>query len=410
MIFNQTVLIFFMIKTMKKILKLVLILLLITGCNGLNKKEQYPIIYFDLKELPPIENVKLSDMGFNEVKYIPLETNDSSVISKIRDIKFGDSYFLTRFFNSTLMFSENGSFIRKIGTEGRGPKEFLNAHDVEIDPESGNIYLISAFQRKINIYSPFGDLINVIRFPFTGPVTSRFVENNLLIYYYDFRGYNVLNSYILINKQGELLKSFTNKYPYLANKSEGQGIQFENLFYQFNNQLFAKQVYCDTVYMFENNRFKPHLVLDVGKKRITPEVRSQYGIFYIGKNYIQPLNLFEFNDFIYYEFIYYAAIGENWEVYGFIGSKTKDFKFLIDVNEGLINDLDGGPRFLPLVNKGDDAIVGVIEALELKTYVESEEFKQVKPKYPEKKKALESLASKLKDTDNPILIIASFTD
>ncbi|MZP67102.1 MAG: hypothetical protein GT597_13230, partial [Bacteroidales bacterium] len=44
-------------------------------------------------------------------------------------------------------------------------------------------------------------------------------------------------------------------------------------------------------------------------------------------------------------------------------------------------------------------------ANKLKEYVASENFKNSKPLYPEKKKELEKLADSLKETDNPVLVM-----
>jgi hypothetical protein len=55
--------------------------------------------------------------------------------------------------------------------------------------------------------------------------------------------------------------------------------------------------------------------------------------------------------------------------------------------------------------KDDSTIIGCVEARQLKAHVASETFKNSKPLYPEKKKELEMLANKLKETDNPVLVL-----
>ncbi len=82
---------------------------------------------------------------------------------------------------------------------------------------------------------------------------------------------------------------------------DGYGIEGENLYYTFNNSLYKKEVYSDTIYEFDNECFTPHMVLQVGKKLLTTEARTQFDGRYLAKNYIMPLNLFEFGDYVYYE-------------------------------------------------------------------------------------------------------------
>ena len=107
-------------------------------------------------------------------------------------------------------------------------------------------------------------------------------------------------------------------------------------------------------------------------------------------NFLNPFNLFEFGDFIYYEFG--VTINGNHDLFSFIGSKKNNFKALVVPYEGLINDIDGGPNIWPKTIKDDNTIVSWIEAFKFKEYIASDAFKNSIPKYPDKKKELEKLA------------------
>ena len=216
---------------------------------------------------------------------------------------------------------------------------------------------------------------------------------------------NIENSFVVIDTLGRIIKNLPNKYPFTPNKKGVIGIGRENLFYRFNNQLFKKEVYSDTVYVFENMVFKPQLVIAVGNRLLTPEARAQYDLFYLGGNYIRPVNLFEFGDYIYYEYTYAVIPKTNNLIYGFIGSKTTDFRAFINAEQGLLNDLDGGPNILPKTIKDDKTVISWIDALQLKAHVASDTFKNSTPKFPEKKRELEKLANNLKETDNPVLVL-----
>jgi hypothetical protein len=115
--------------------------------------------------------------------------------------------------------------------------------------------------------------------------------------------------------------------------------------------------------------------------------------------------LFEFGDYVYYEFVYRYVIPNDVSIYSFIGSKVNNFKALINTGEGFTNDLDGGPNILPKAIKDDNTIIAWVDTLKLKAHVASEEFKKSTPKYTEKKRELEMLANRLKETDNPVLVL-----
>ncbi len=101
-------------------------------------------------------------------------------------------------------------------------------------------------------------------------------------------------------------------------------------------------MYSDTVFVYRNKAFEPHIIIDVGKLRITPEARTNSSVTYIIHNFLTPQKLFEWGDYIYYEF-YYQPDDEN-EGFSVIASKVNNFRTLFDPEKGLINELDGGPK------------------------------------------------------------------
>jgi hypothetical protein len=386
---------------MKLFINILIIAFFEIGCQNLNNKDKNQIITFNLNELPRITNIKLSDLNFVDIEYIPLESNEHCMIPMINDIIVGDSYFLTHFFSKIYKFQTNGSFITKIGTEGRGPNEFTIVHDVDIDKKNHYIYLVSGWQKKFYIYSEGGEFIRTFQCPHR-TTDFRVTEDGILCYNINSFA-DVETSYNLIDIDGRIIKNFPNKYLWHLVQRDTYVFEFENIFYRFNNRLFKKEVYSDTVYVFENIDFKPHLVIELGKRLITTKARSNSSPEQIMDNFIAPINLFEFGDFIYYEFI--VSLNNHREQLSFIGSKKNDFQVLVDPEKDIINDLDGGPNIWPKAIKDDNTVISWIDAINIKNHVSSEAFKNSTPKYPEKKKELEKIANNLKETDNPVLMM-----
>jgi len=377
--------------------------LIIMSCQNTIVTIDNQIITLDIKELPDTTSVTLSDLGFVDIQYIPLETNEHCVISRINEIIVGENYYLTHFFPKVFMFRSDGSFVTKIGTEGRGPNEFTVVHDVDIDRTTQNIYLADGWQQRFFVFSKNGNLIRTFKTPIYAAISFTFTNEGILCYNMN-QFANVENSYNLIDTTGNIIKNFPNKYPW--NKvQEGTAIFDENLFYNFNNQVFKKEVYSDTVYVFEKLDFKPHLVIEQGNKILTTRARSDIESQELFEKFINQKNIFEFGDYIYYEFGYDFKIGEYNFYKGLIGSKKNNFQTLINAENGLINDLDGGPNILLKTIKDDNSVISWVEAIQLKTLVNSSSFLNSNPKYPEKKQELIKLANNLKETDNPVLII-----
>ena len=386
---------------------LLIFILLSAGCKNGNNQNENQIVTFDLKDLPKLSNVKLSELGFVDIEYIPLETNEESLISGAANLLdrnklvIGERYFLIRRFSTILAFQTDGKFITRIGTIGRGPNEFTAAHDVNINETCQDIYLLARWQKKFFIYSENGKLIRTFQIPFS-PSEFHFVEDKILCYSENHMG-DIQNSFTLIDTTGSVIKYFPNKYPIKYHNA--YFISGENLFYRFDNKLFKKEVYSDTIYLYDNENFTPHMVIQVGEKLLSSKARTEFDTFYLAENYIIPLNLFEFGDYVYYEFVYRFVIPNDVLIFSFIGSKKSDFQVLFNTGEGIINDLDGGPNIIPRTIKDNSTIIGWVDALKLKTHVTSEVFQNSTPKYPEKKEELENLANSLKETDNPVLML-----
>jgi hypothetical protein len=104
-------------------------------------------------------------------------------------------------------------------------------------------------------------------------------------------------------------------------------------------------------------------------------------------------------------------------ILGFFDKIKKEFTFIKPTNiieqiepTGILNDIDGGVNFFPMYAANSNVFISAIDAISLKKYVSSETFKNSKPKYPEKKRELESLANRLKDTDNPVLMVVTLEE
>lgn len=392
---------------MKTILKVIILSLVFISCRSANDASDDRILTFDLSKFPEVEEVKLTDLGFVDIEYIPLETSESCMLSGIDDLldrykfSFGDSTYIIRRFIDILEFNENGKFITRIGTKGRGPTEFTAAHDVKINEIDKKVYLLARWQKKFFVYSASGKLDRIFQISFA-PSEFQFIGDKILCYSENHMG-NIDNSYTLIDKNGIIVEEFPNKYPFKT--FDAYNVSAENLFYRFDRRLFKKEVYSDTIYEFKNENFIPHMVIKVGNKLLTTEARTKFDSPYLAKNYIIPLNLFEFGDYVYYEFVYRFAPPDDVVFYSFIGSKMDGSSHLFSTGQGIINDIDGGPGFLPRGIINDSTLLGWIEPIKLKAFIATEDFKKSKPFYPEKKVELEKLAASLKETDNPVLVI-----
>lgn len=394
-----------------KVLILIVIGIIFGNCfQSADCQSKNHLTTFDLKDLSDLKTIKLSDLGVVDIDYIPLETNEQSFISGNFDLSSIGSriiaekdYYIIKHFTTIKKFRSDGSFVATIGKVGRGPDEFLTAHDIDINRKNQDIYIVDAWEKRFYVFSGNGDFIRT----FPGPINTngfRFTSDGILCYSTDYLG-NIKNSYNLIDNQGKILKVFPNKYPWEL-ESKNAPVFNDNIFYEFNNQVFKKEIYSDTIYVYDNRSFKPHLVIEHGERLFTTKARTNLNPSK-PYNFIRQQNIFEFGDYVFYEFLSERSI------YSFIASKNNNYKAL-SINEldasykrvkGFVNDIDCGPSLLPYAVKNDNTLVCIFEAFSLKKYIESQAFKDAVPKYPEKKIELERLVKNLKEDDNPVLIL-----
>jgi len=93
---------------------------------------------------------------------------DSVLIGKINKIvkSNGYLYLLDVDGQAVHIHDTTGAFLNKIANYGRGANEYSQLVDITVDPESGDLQLLSRVDRKLLTYSPAGaELLSVKRMP-----------------------------------------------------------------------------------------------------------------------------------------------------------------------------------------------------------------------------------------------------
>jgi hypothetical protein len=391
-------------------IKLFLFIILLSACQ-FKSNSRNDLKEFNIESSNKVNGLKFSELDINNIRYIPLETTEESMISA-GDNLFFHEYNINKILSTKnsiyfknhakiLKFRHTGEFETVIAPIGRGPSEVTIISDFDIDVNTNNIYILSSGQKKIKVYNGDGVYLREINLSIYSHQLD-IIDNKIILFCGNNSGKNEF-SYILLDLNGNFLKGFRNNYMF-TNKS-GYGFTHENLFFQTSEKLYKKEIYSDTIFNFVDNVFIPYLVINSGNRLITPEIMTSKGRTDICNNYIQPMSLLEFGHFIFYQYIYRYNPPEDVLFYGFIGSKRNDFSVVFDPGFGIINDIDGGPNFQPLFIVGENELGSLQDPLFLKSYIKSVNFKNSFPKNPEKKKDFEKLVNELKETDNPVLVL-----
>lgn len=207
-----------------KTLILILSCFLLSSCSHSKKKEikcsqiksDQPIytplqlLNVDLKNAYPKKQIGLEDIA--NIEYIPLETLDNVLLSGISNISISKDkiIFCDKGQDKIFLFNRQGKYINSFCRRGGGPKEYKTLYNLCVDFKYEEIYICdSQLNYRILVYSFEGEFIRDLKF-------SKKIWPSILFNYDD----DNLISYDDYKLDNPAQKS--NEYPYsLINKKTG---------------------------------------------------------------------------------------------------------------------------------------------------------------------------------------------
>lgn len=346
-------------------------------------------------------DIPLSEIA-TDIAYIPLETRPDNLIDLIKQVQVTESFLFVCDRNRLLQFTRDGKFIRQIGNKGHGPGEYKNIMRFAVN-EKANVVLVQG-EFQMNRYDLKGNFIrkesnHTGNFVFYAP--TRMAS-------YQINDINNPTNLVINDQNLSPLYKFKNSNPRPITK-----LKFSIApLYVFENELYFKENFNDTVYCVKDSLLIPHIVYK--EKKLV--IDKDFDLHPTGKvaDLIEQLN--KVND----KLRNHAILESRQFVLTsyFKGQNPREIKYtrvLFDkakneantlINEEFTNDIDGGLNFWPEDIFQDSLMIGHREAFELKRFTASEDFKNSSPKYSEKKKELERLSNGLNENDNPVLVIA----
>lgn len=259
--------------------------LILIGCSYYN--ENYPTITIPINNFD--NGINLSDF-FDSVKYVALETSDSSLIGAMGKIQYVNDYFFISDLsqNKILIFNSQGVFIRDIHKEGRGPGEYGMINDFTVSSKDSIIY-VGDNNNKINVYSFHGDFVK--SFMSSSPILSmNFIDDNLYIFSGLFSSGNMeerIHYATIIDQKGNVLQNFGDIEPEIAGSLNR--ITGGNIFVKNANEFLFNYPYQDTIYRYTNNKIKDLYYVDFGK----------YSVPKLTSNNIEKLDATKFRGYAY---------------------------------------------------------------------------------------------------------------
>jgi hypothetical protein len=383
-----------------------------------------------------------------KVEYIQLQSVKPNLIGRILHFDINDNHIAISDLNKVLLFSRSGSFITKVGGSGYSPQEYISSGQIKIIGE--NVYVpcnSKGVLLKYNLHGEFVSSTKTFRHTTYSQGQSSWgqFDGNLIFHWPNITGDDSVRFWI-INMATGFKFHIPNPFKYKVHSPTGNlsfpypgsgTMSTRGHLYYFKDKLRFFHTSYDTIWQFVNRKLIPLYAFNRGKYGIPPDYlgfsihsneikgflkdniliwqvleTSKYIILVTrshGENYPFKFKIYETGTLGTFEgkkniFIFYNKESE--ECFSIAPSGT-DYQL---EPLGIENDIDGGINFAPMYSPNERTLVSWFNAMDLKAHVASEGFKNSKPKYPEKKRELEALANRLKDTDNPVLMVVTLEE
>jgi hypothetical protein len=413
-------------------------IILLTCCNSKvqtnskPEKESSQIVFPKSIEMErvvatPPQEINLSSVA-DSIEYIPLETCKKALIKDIFQTVPMDSFIFVFTSRNVFKFSQKGKYISQIGENGRGPGEYPGIRNISVDNKNKQVFIYPNFIRKLLKYTSHNEFIGDVPL-FNSDLASdiSFIGNNHFIAtgVFTIPGEMTKNMFLVavIDSTGKVKKIVDTPIHQFPNYLDRKDIFYPGTYLPsyFDTIVLSMGFGCDTIYAVNQQSIKPRYILNFGKYNAPAEVKygfsrdtgvrikiseKRYKYLWIEKS---PIETREFL-FLYFsleDHMYLAAYNKLTDSVSVFRKKGEvKYGSIRNVEDfGFKNDLDGGLPFYPKWTnfKSKDWITSY-DAIELKSKLK--EIQQNPSANPEKHQSLIELINKLRENDNPVVVIA----
>lgn len=282
-------------------IKLIFVIsILFTGCSTSNKKS----IEIDLDNK---EQVSIGDI-FGRFEIAPLETSPKSLIYGCDKIVYHDQkyYLLDIKQKALLIYNDRGLLLNIIKEIGRGPNEYTELSDFDINPYTNHIELLTP-RGRILIYNQDAQFVR--SFIIRGVRATHYfinVSKDIIVIYQNFEKKR-LSFYS--RKQKIILKELYNIPKYVSYHTQ-LNTRYSP-FYRYKDTICFHDVFSNNIYYIDNMTLKDRFFWNFGKYNFDisklPQGKSaNYNIDFLkNSNYAYYItNIIENDDYLFTSFLF----------------------------------------------------------------------------------------------------------
>lgn len=235
---------------------------LLVGC-GQSKKEVR-----EVESISIPSGIEVFDMSevVKSISFIQPEITDASLITSTSKVYRIDGRIYIGSENAILVFSEDGSFLRRIEHQGSGPGEYIRLTDFDISEEAQTIFVLDNNKQQVLMYDLNGEFVKKTDLNFWA-IRIKAIGNNSIALFSGNQtsSVNVHKVNIVDIQSGEVQSKCL---PIDPRKSEYLHMFSTNNFSTVNGETLLAELYNDTIYSIGTTESKPAYVLDFGLDKI----------------------------------------------------------------------------------------------------------------------------------------------
>ena len=356
----------------------------------------------------------------DSVYYIPLQTNDDCIIGRIpnanNNIKFSNGRIFISDEKYILMFSLDGTFINKIGSNGRGPGEYIAARSYSILEKDSIVVVLDDFRKKLLFYT----FDNEFLYSVPSGLWPRYLStlNDTLLGLINTRGVRNYSDYFcfrIVNKKGDQIGRTLNLQWEKNYEKQGRFMMFTAAsIYEYKDTLSYWEHSSDTIWRIcSNQKCIPRFSLIYGDDKIPFELLTESNMeefASLDRNYIEISSILETGRYLFISsnfkgsrrrILYDKQSHQSYSLMYFIEPNKSYFKF--------INDLDGGPNFWPMGRVNDSVVFTIFHPLEFKNKG-SRHYEILKYQLKQDSSSFQRIINNSNIMDNPVLEMVILND
>lgn len=358
-----------------------------------DKKEGIPVI--DISGgFANSQQINLSKIAIS-IRYISLETRKEAYITKVTKAVFTDQEMIIYDgkSNQILRFDLEGRFLGPIGRGGKGPGEYIQVNNIEVNRTNGIIYVFDLGLAKVLKFDLEGKFLGNNKNPLLGSWVTM-ISDKYFVYFDPARSVEFAGGYfktIITDLEGKILQRLN---PQKKSKEEKfkSPCSMQSAVYLNDNAAFYWEVTSDTVFMVTPDlTFRPNACIEQGKRSMPKD--KMYDAEYVMKRFNEHSTIIWLLETEKY---FFGRGITNFQGAAILYFKdTKECYNVLDNRNYLFNDLDNGPGFWPIGKINDHSLYSTADPIDFKALLKNNKLSpQVK-----------EMAETVNEGDNPVIVV-----